>query len=156
MSPKGRVGALLTRVTRERFLSTKKVDEIAWKACKKWSGSPHLTMKAISSQAVVMAAVSCGEKVLGMYKGFWKFSWDRDFFGTVSARLRYEVLRDSGGHCCLCGRGPRQGVALEVDHIIPRSIRPDLSRQKENLQVLCERCNAGKGNRCTQDLRIAA
>jgi len=78
---------------------------------------------------------------------------DAEFFNSNSwQRLRFEVLRDSDGCCQLCGRNYRDhGVALEVDHIKPRSRFPNLSLDRTNLQVLCFDCNRGKGNRCTID-----
>ena len=62
--------------------------------------------------------------------------------------LRYEALRNAHGRCCLCGAS---GVAarLEVDHIKPKSIFPELALDPSNLQVLCRDCNQGKGNTCT-------
>ncbi len=71
-------------------------------------------------------------------------------------RLRYEVLVESKGCCVLCGRSQREhGIILHVDHIKPRSRFPNLSLVKSNLQVLCEDCNLGKGNRDTIDWRPA-
>ncbi len=67
--------------------------------------------------------------------------------------LRYQVLRNSNGRCELCGRGKPDGVSLHVDHIKPRSRYPELALEITNLQVLCEDCNMGKGNRCTRDWR---
>lgn len=78
-----------------------------------------------------------------------------DFFTSGAwKRLRFEVLAESAGCCDLCGRSYRShGVALEVDHIKPRSRFPSLSLEKDNLQVLCFDCNRGKGNRDTTDWR---
>ena len=35
---------------------------------------------------------------------------------------------------------------LNVDHIKPRFLFPDLALRLDNLQVLCGDCNEGKGN----------
>ena len=68
--------------------------------------------------------------------------------------VRYEALKLSDGRCSLCGRSKREnGVVLHVDHIKPRSIRPDLQFEVLNLQVLCEDCNIGKSNYCDIDWR---
>jgi len=63
----------------------------------------------------------------------------------IPLRLRYEVLEKAGGRCVLCGRTPRDGIKLHVDHIKPYSQggRSELV----NLQALCHECNIGKGNR---------
>lgn len=78
-----------------------------------------------------------------------------DFFNSNTwQRLRFEVLADSQGRCVLCGRSYREhGVALEVDHIKPKSRFPSLALDKTNLQVMCFDCNRGKGNRDTTDWR---
>jgi hypothetical protein len=63
---------------------------------------------------------------------------------SIPLGLRYRILEKEG--CCRsCGRRPRDGVILHVDHIIPVSQggRTELA----NLQVLCSECNIGKGNR---------
>jgi len=67
--------------------------------------------------------------------------------------LRLDILAHAGGRCCLCGRGARHGVVLHVDHIKPISRYPALTWEPSNLQVLCEDCNLGKGNRYTDDWR---
>ena len=64
-------------------------------------------------------------------------------------KLRYKVLRDNKRQCMLCGN---KGV-LHVDHIEPRSLRPDLELDQSNLQVLCELCNLGKSNKFNDDWR---
>jgi len=78
---------------------------------------------------------------------FHRFQRD-DFYASRGWRkARYMTLKTHGRRCACCLRTPEQhGVALHVDHIVPRS----RARRKElvlsNLQVLCEDCNLGKGN----------
>ena len=67
--------------------------------------------------------------------------------------LRYEVLKENGGRCCLCGRSAKDGVVLHVDHIIPLSKDWSKRLDKDNLQVLCEDCNLGKSNKDNLDWR---
>ena len=47
------------------------------------------------------------------------------------------------------------GAVMNVDHIKPRRIYPDLALSLENLQVLCHECNHGKGNWDMTDWREA-
>ncbi len=60
--------------------------------------------------------------------------------------LRYKVLKKRGNRCFACGRGPRDGVVIHVDHILPRSVHPDRALSFENMQILCEDCNLAKSN----------
>ena len=74
--------------------------------------------------------------------------WDgkKDFFKSLQWRqLRYLALRNSGG-CNCCGATAKDGVLLHVDHIKPISKFPDLRLSLDNVQVLCEDCNVGKGS----------
>lgn len=57
---------------------------------------------------------------------------------------RYFTLKKYGRNCACCGETEGQ---MHVDHIIPRSIRPDLELEASNLQVLCRACNLGKSNK---------
>lgn len=76
------------------------------------------------------------------------------FYATPEWRqLRYTVLRLRGNRCECCGRGPKQGACLHVDHIRPRSTHPELALHARNLQILCEDCNLGKSNRDSTDWR---
>ena len=69
--------------------------------------------------------------------------------------LRYQVLKEHGGCCMLCGRTARHGVTIHVDHIKPRSKYPQLELERSNLQVLCDDCNLGKSNHDEVDWRPA-
>lgn len=55
--------------------------------------------------------------------------------------LRYKALKLHGAKCQLCGDTGK----LHVDHIKPRFKFPELELRLDNLQVLCEDCNLGKG-----------
>jgi 5-methylcytosine-specific restriction endonuclease McrA len=62
-------------------------------------------------------------------------------------RLRMEVIKDRGARCECCGSTPQKdGIVINVDHIKPRRLFPELALEKTNLQVLCDVCNHGKGN----------
>lgn len=56
--------------------------------------------------------------------------------------MRYNVLKRDGFRCCICGATAKDGVKLEVDHIIP--VSKGGKSTMDNLQTLCERCNRGK------------
>lgn len=70
-------------------------------------------------------------------------------------RVRYQALQKHGGACQCCGRGAKDGLRLHVDHIKPRRKFPELALDVNNLQVLCEECNHGKGNWDMTDWRSA-
>ena len=72
-------------------------------------------------------------------------------FASVSEQVRYDVLKRDEGRCVLCGASGRDGVRLEVDHIVPRS--KGGSNEPVNLQTLCAHCNRGKSNRDDTDFR---
>ena len=68
--------------------------------------------------------------------------------------LRMKVLILQGRRCCVCGKSPKDGIILHVDHIKPRSKYPELALTENNLQVLCEDCNLGKSNNYEEDWRL--
>jgi hypothetical protein len=60
-------------------------------------------------------------------------------------RIRYLALKNTDGRCCCCGISAKDGAILHVDHIKPRSRYPELELDLDNLQILCQFCNTGKG-----------
>lgn len=67
-------------------------------------------------------------------------------------RVRYQALHRYGRRCLACGvEGPN--AKIHVDHIKPRSRYPELSLDINNLQILCEACNLGKGAEDETDWR---
>jgi len=61
-------------------------------------------------------------------------------------RVRMVVLKRDGAKCRCCGATPIDGRVMNVDHIKPRKHFPQLALDLNNLQVLCDVCNHGKGN----------
>lgn len=53
---------------------------------------------------------------------------------------------DNGYHYCyICGTPLKPGQ-ITLDHVIPRSRRPDLIFDDTNIRVACWNCNIGKGS----------
>jgi 5-methylcytosine-specific restriction endonuclease McrA len=67
----------------------------------------------------------------------WSYEW---------RRVRMVALKKYGPRCMCCGATPSGGATMNVDHIKPRRIFPELALDVDNLQVLCADCNHGKGN----------
>lgn len=83
-----------------------------------------------------------------------RYGNDKFYSSPEWRKLRVRVLEKYDCRCMMCGRSPKlHGVVLNVDHIIPRSKRPDLALVFENLQILCGACNHGKLNRYETDYR---
>jgi hypothetical protein len=76
---------------------------------------------------------------------------DLDSYHFVRAGLWWNVLARDNWTCCSCGRTAKDGITLEVDHIVPRSWggTDDIG----NLQTLCRKCNIGKSNKDSTNLR---
>ncbi|WP_266029769.1 HNH endonuclease [Brucella intermedia] len=81
----------------------------------------------------------------------------------AGASIRYEILKEAGGKCALCGT-PATLRPIDIDHIVPRSkadkngkVRKDGRlidlNSRENLQALCFSCNRGKRDADETDFR---
>lgn len=74
----------------------------------------------------------------------------RDFYRSKewrTSKARYTALREAKGRCKCCGRSKDEdGVKLVVDHIKPVRKFWSLRFETNNLQVLCNDCNLGKGS----------
>lgn len=64
---------------------------------------------------------------------------------SIAPSIRFRVLARYGHRCAYCGRGAPEGVALHVDHVIPRCLGG--SDEEENLAPACVDCNLGKGGK---------
>jgi len=68
-------------------------------------------------------------------------------------KIRLVILKKYGRKCQCCGATPASGAIMNVDHIKPRKIYPELALTESNLQILCHECNHGKGNWDMTDFR---
>ena len=109
----------------------------------------QVTKLTFEQKATLRAACErkIGEFLSSRGLGTWDYSLLN--FDAVGESLRFQILRRDRV-CQLCGVGPKDEV-LEVDHIIPRS--KGGTNDPDNLQVLCTRCNRGKGNRDQTNFR---
>jgi 5-methylcytosine-specific restriction endonuclease McrA len=60
--------------------------------------------------------------------------------------LRMKALIKYGRKCQCCGDTPENGAIMNVDHIKCRKKHPELALDINNLQIMCQSCNHGKGN----------
>lgn len=60
----------------------------------------------------------------------------------MTLSLRYDILKRDQFRCQICGRTAAEGVALEIDHVVP--ISKGGKTVPSNLQTLCRECNRGK------------
>lgn len=63
----------------------------------------------------------------------------------LNRSLRFAVLKRDNYRCCICGRDVKDGVKLEIDHIVP--VSKGGKTVITNLQTLCQDCNHGKWSR---------
>ncbi len=61
---------------------------------------------------------------------------------ATPTKQRFEILQRDGFRCVYCGREPKDGVKLVVDHVNPFS--KGGSGENENLVTSCHECNMGK------------
>jgi len=67
-----------------------------------------------------------------------------DFYETDEwKKLKKQVFKKYGCYCMKCGL---KNAEIHVDHIKPRSKRPDLELNFNNMQCLCKNCNYKKSN----------
>jgi ATP adenylyltransferase len=66
-----------------------------------------------------------------------------DFARHGWGNLRHKMISDHP-YCTMCGAKPSPDIMLDIDHIQPAS--KGGSDDPSNLQVLCHKCNRGKGN----------
>ncbi|UZV41096.1 5-methylcytosine-specific restriction endonuclease [Vibrio phage vB_VpaM_R16F] len=66
---------------------------------------------------------------------------DKFYKSKVWKDLRELVFSIFGRKCLCCGSKHQ----LHIDHVIPRSVNPELALKIKNLQPLCKECNTLKG-----------
>lgn len=62
----------------------------------------------------------------------------------MTPALRRQIMERDNYTCQICGKRMRDGVGLQIDHIIP--VAKGGRTVPSNLQVLCSKCNGSKGD----------
>lgn len=120
------------------------------------SGDTKKKQKAANKKAIeILAGISTSkpQKPIKAKKSFVPKEAIKEFYASWGWRtLRMETLKKYGAKCQCCGATPGHvaadgtAVRIVVDHIKPLSRHWHLRLEPENLQVLCDECNQGKGN----------
>ena len=63
----------------------------------------------------------------------------------MSTGLRFQVFERDAFRCRYCGKGPTDGVDIEIDHVQP--VSKGGQDEIANLVTACWKCNNGKSNR---------
>lgn len=111
-------------------------------------------LQAVSKQKCDSDRKYCSRKCMGRAKRRahlgsgnpnWQKGRDKEaqkFYSSKQWRtLRLEVLARDGHKCTNCGVA---GGRLEVNHIQPRSVHPELKLDISNLETLCHQCHTAK------------
>ena len=109
--------------------------------------TPNLTLE---QRAEIRGA--CEDRLMSFVSKRGITTWDYRMMedDPVPDSVRYRVLKKANGCCSLCGAS-KKVTTLHIDHIVPRSRGG--SNEESNLQVLCLKCNLGKGNKDSTDFR---
>jgi len=74
-----------------------------------------------------------------------KLEEEQQFYASPEwAQIRKQVIEGEGRVCAECGKRIVNENDVTVDHKYPRSRYPNLALKRENLRVLCRRCNSRK------------
>jgi ATP adenylyltransferase len=90
------------------------------------------------------------QKRIDDYLGSFAYPFGDSNKDAVRGSVRYQILKEAGGRCELCGVSSRE-KQIDVDHIVPRS--KGGSNDIQNLQALCRTCNANKRNSDDTDFK---
>jgi 5-methylcytosine-specific restriction endonuclease McrA len=127
-----------TKAEARSFARLKTDELIAYQAQKIETAKTSTTVK--DSKVLKYAGNVASDEFLSSYE--WR-------------RVRMEALKKYGATCQCCGATRVHGFMIHVDHIKPRKLFPQLALDINNLQILCEVCNHGKGNWDVTDWRPA-
>ena len=97
--------------------------------------------KNFKKEAIKRFCHICGEELMGTSI---KFCNSCKGIRQIARKLRFDVFNRDDFTCQYCGRTPKNGIILHVDHIKPVS-RGGKSNMK-NLITACEDCNRGKND----------
>lgn len=74
--------------------------------------------------------------------------WAGDHFAVVRAKIRKFFRELQGDKCCYCRKSFAldHSLAIDIEHILPKSAFIELAAEPVNLAVACKRCNMSVKN----------
>ncbi len=80
--------------------------------------------------------------------------WGCDELSGLRSEIKRFYLDGQARCCCYCRKpnATNHGRVWDVEHVIPRALRPDFMFEPENLAVACVDCNSAKSD---QDILVA-
>lgn len=119
--------------------------------------------KGQSLRWLMLKLLWCGAKWawVGLFpaRPLKRFEWPseddiQDFYDSWEwDRLSYKTRKAAGWKCMACNATRKEGAKIVCDHIKPIRRYWHLRWDRDNLQVLCNRCNRGKGSWDETDFR---
>jgi 5-methylcytosine-specific restriction endonuclease McrA len=100
---------------------------------KRFKPNPKSTARTKPVKTILRKNPTATDKRIEWYKSK-EFLQSDEWFA-----LRYKVLARYGATCQCCGESRKDGAVIQVDHIKPRSIYPELAIDEWNLQILCKK-----------------
>ncbi len=97
--------------------------------------------------------------VLGAKAAEWTAEYERRLAaGTVKGyrpwghpEIKAAVIEETREKCAYCESYARHVTYGDVEHILPKSVRPELVVAWENLTFVCDVCNTNKGDYYSED-----
>jgi hypothetical protein len=122
----------------------------------KRTGNAHVENRKFGKAYVKKYALEFMESMKPVEMDQVQKDWYKSEFFLKSKEwleLRYKIITKYGAKCQCCGRDRNDGAIIQIDHIKPRSIYPELATDESNLQCCCRECNLGKSYKFTTDWR---
>lgn len=113
-----------------------------------WVEIPYYS-KSFTDYSLKKVKKEARRKRKGKNKGKRKFTPVTFYDSRAWKKLRLRVFKAYFPICMKCG-GTK---ILQVDHIKPRSLFPELELRFNNMQILCRECNMEKSNKNCIDYR---
>lgn len=109
----------------------------------------HLAIDAITAKPRRERRQQVADRVLALAQERQQLIEERrTFYSNPEWKLiRDQVIREEGKTCADCGRQTSDDADVAIDHKHPRSKYPELALRRDNLRVLCRRCNSRKAAR---------
>ncbi|WP_279357183.1 HNH endonuclease [Methylobacterium indicum] len=72
--------------------------------------------------------------------------WSAEDIEEIRSEIKQYYIREQGYRCCYCNQLllAHHGRVWDVEHVIPRSTKPNFMFEPKNLAVSCVECNGNK------------